>query len=264
MAALGAVLVLIWAHLSRTPWRSLGFARPRSWTRIFAIGIPFGIALKLVMKAIVMPLFGAPAINPHYHDLAGNAAALPLMLAAVILGAGFGEETLFRGFLFERLGKLLGTDRAALVATVLLTSGLFALAHYHDQGVPGVEQAAVTGVVFGTIYALEGRIWLPMVTHAVFDITAVALITGSGSRPWRTCSFGRSQDALHNFSSWTWAPAQSSRSQAVCRSPRSQSRRCASIVRPSITSFGRSGLRIGSSIPWLADPLWGWSSLPQS
>jgi hypothetical protein len=72
-------------------------------------------------------------------------------------GAGFGEETLFRGFLFERLGKLLGTDRAALVATVLLTSGLFALAHYHDQGVPGVEQAAVAGVVFGTIYALEGE-----------------------------------------------------------------------------------------------------------
>ena len=81
--------------------------------RTVAIGIPFGVALKLVMKAIVMPLFGAPAINARYHYLAGNAAALPWMLYAVVLGAGFGEETVFRGFFFERLGKLLGTRPVA-------------------------------------------------------------------------------------------------------------------------------------------------------
>ena len=28
----------------------------------------------------------------------------------------------------------------------------------------------------GTVYAIEGRLWLPMVVHATFDITAVALI----------------------------------------------------------------------------------------
>jgi CAAX protease family protein len=173
---LSAVLVLVWAHLSQTPWRTLGFAAPRSWTRTFAIGVPFGIAFKLAMKAIVMPLFGAPAVNPQYHYLAGNAAALPWMLYAVVVGAGFGEETVFRGFLFQRLGTLLGAGRAALAATVLLTSGLFALAHYHDQGLPGVEQAAVTGLVLGTIYGVTRQLWLPMVAHATFDVTAVALI----------------------------------------------------------------------------------------
>ncbi len=173
---LSAVLVLVWAHLSRTPWRTLGFAAPRSWTRTLAIGIPFGIVFKLAMKAIVMPLFGAPAINARYHYLAGNAAALPWMLYAVVLGAGFGEETVFRGFFFERLGKLLGTRPVALAATVLLTSGLFALAHYRDQGLPGVEQAAVTGLVFGTVFGVTGQLWLPMVAHAAFDVTAVTLI----------------------------------------------------------------------------------------
>ena len=173
---LSAVLVLVWAHLSQTPWRTLGFAAPRSWMRTLAIGIPFGIAFKLAMKAIVMPLLGAPAVNPRYHYLAGNAAALPWMLYAVVVGAGFGEETVFRGFFFERLGKLLGAGRATLAATVLLTSGLFALAHYHDQGVPGVEQAAVTGLVFGTIYGLTRQLWLPMVAHASFDVTAVAFL----------------------------------------------------------------------------------------
>jgi membrane protease YdiL (CAAX protease family) len=59
---------------------------------------------------------------------------------------------------------------------VLLTSGVFALLHYREQGLPGVEQAAVTGKVFGTTFAATGQIWLPMVVHAVFDLTAVALI----------------------------------------------------------------------------------------
>jgi len=144
---LSAVLVLVWAQLSQTPLQTLGFTAPRRWTRTLAIGIPFGVALKLVMKAIVMPLFGA----------------------------GFGEETVFRGFFFERLGKLLGTRPAALAATVVLTSGLFALAHYWDQGLPGVQQAALAGFVFGTIFAVTGQIWLQMVAHAAFDVTAVAL-----------------------------------------------------------------------------------------
>lgn len=173
---LSAVLVLIWARLSQTPWQALGFVTPRSWARILTLGIPLGIAFKLGMKAIVMPLFGAPALNPRYHYLAGNTAALPWTLYAVIVGAGFGEETLFRGFFFERLRRILGGGRLALVTIVGVTSGLFALAHYQDQGVPGVEQAAVTGFVFGSIYAVTGQLWIPMVAHAAFDITAVALI----------------------------------------------------------------------------------------
>ena len=176
LAPMSALFVLIWARLSHTPWQALGFGRPRSWTRTLMIGIPFGIAFKLGMKAIVMPLFAAPALNPPYQYLAGNAAALPWALYTMIVVGGFGEETLFRGFLFERLGKVLGVGRGALALTVVLTSGLFAAVHYREQGLAGVQQAAVTGLVFGTIYAVGGRLWFPMVAHAAFDLTAVGLI----------------------------------------------------------------------------------------
>lgn len=176
VAPLSAILVFVWAQVSQTPWRNLGFVVPPSGTRVLAIGIPVGIVFKLAMKALVMPLFGAPAVNARYHFLVANAAALPWMLLTAVVVGGFGEETVFRGFLFERLGKLLGTRPAALTATVLLTSGVFALLHYREQGLPGVEQAAVTGMVFGTTFVATGQIWLPMVVHAAFDLTAVALI----------------------------------------------------------------------------------------
>jgi membrane protease YdiL (CAAX protease family) len=173
---LSAILVLVWAWRSHTPWREIGYARPKSWLGTLAAGIVFGCALKLLMKVIVMPLLGAPAINPAYHYLAGNRAALPGMVFTMIVVAGFAEETLFRGYLFERLGKLFGTGAGAKVSIVLLTSALFALGHYSNLGLPGVEQAMITGLVFGTIFAITGRIWMVMCAHAAFDLAAVAII----------------------------------------------------------------------------------------
>src|SRR5438046_534295 len=68
----GAVLVLLWARLSRTPWADVGYAPPKRWPLTIAGGIVIGIALKLLMKALVMPLFGANPINQSVHYLAGN------------------------------------------------------------------------------------------------------------------------------------------------------------------------------------------------
>ena len=173
---LSALLVLVWGRWSRTPWREIGYVRPRSWIRTAAVGIAFGVASKFLMKMIVMPLLGADPINQAYHYLAGNRAALPGILFAVIVGAGFGEETVFRGYMFERLGRLFGSGIAAKVAIVLLTAASFGLAHYSVQGLPGVEQATIVGLTFGTIFAVTGRIWMLMIAHAAFDVTAVAII----------------------------------------------------------------------------------------
>lgn len=171
-----AILVLVWARWSRTPWREIGYVRPKSWIGDLAIGIVLGSTLKLAMKAVVMPLLGADPINQAYHHLAGNRAAIPGMLYLLIAGAGFGEETLFRGFLFERLGKLLGPATVAKAAIVLLTSAWFGIVHYPVQGLAGAQQAAIVGLVFGTIFATKGRLWLLMCAHAAFDLTAYAII----------------------------------------------------------------------------------------
>ena len=176
VAPLSAVLVLAWTRLSRTPWREIGYLRPKSWIGSLAIGIAFGVALKFLMKAIVMPPLGANPINQAYHYLAGNLAALPAAVWTMIVVAGFGEETVFRGYLFERLGKLFGRSLTARIVIVLLTAALFASLHYFDQGLAGAQQAIITGLVFGTVFSITGRIWMLMCAHAAFDLTAVAMI----------------------------------------------------------------------------------------
>jgi CAAX protease family protein len=173
---LSAIMVLAWVWRSGTPWSEIGYVRPKSWTRTLAVGIALGIALKFLMKVIVMPLLGAPPINQAFHYLAGNRAALPAAIYAMVVVAGFGEETVFRGYMFERFGKLFGPGVWARTLIVLLTSIWFGLGHYSLQGLAGVEQATIFGLVFGTIFAVTGRIWMLIFAHAAFDLTALAMI----------------------------------------------------------------------------------------
>src|SRR5205823_13497722 len=63
VAPLSAVLVLVWTRLSHTPWREIGYARPKHWIGSLVGGIAFGIPLKFFMKAIGMPLLEATPIN---------------------------------------------------------------------------------------------------------------------------------------------------------------------------------------------------------
>jgi membrane protease YdiL (CAAX protease family) len=176
VAGMTGVLVLVWARASGTPWRDLGLARPRSWVLTVIAGITSGVALKFAMKSVVMPLLGADPINRAYHFLVGNNAALPWALYAMIFGAGFGEEMFFRGYLFERFGRRYGTGPWARAFTVAITTAFFGVAHYRNQGLAGVQQATIVGLVYATLYTLTGRLWLPMVAHAAFDLTALWMI----------------------------------------------------------------------------------------
>jgi membrane protease YdiL (CAAX protease family) len=173
---LSAILVLLWTKISKTPWCEIGYVQPRRWGKTIAIGMVFGVVLKFVMKAMVMPLFGAPPINQAYQFVTGNLAVIPVMIYTMIVTAGFGEETFYRGWMFERLSKLFGQGVWAKIVIVLTTSILFATVHYPEQGVPGVTQALATGLIFGASFAITGQIFMLMIAHAAFDLTALWMI----------------------------------------------------------------------------------------
>lgn len=173
---LSGILVLVWAWISKTPWRDLGLVRPHSWLGTIALGVVFGVALKFAMKSIVMPLLGAPPVNGPFHFLAHNPAEIPWMLYVIIIGAGFGEEMIFRGWAFERFGKLLGRAWWARAIAVLITSAWFGQEHYGFQGVSGAQQATIVGLIFGSVFAVTRRLYLLMIAHAAFDLAAYAMI----------------------------------------------------------------------------------------
>lgn len=171
---IGALIVVLWVWLSRTDWRAIGYVRPQSWLGAIVIGVIVGIALKLAMKAVVMPFLGAPPATGAFQELHTTSGVVAFAIYAVI-GAGWGEETVFRGFLFERLRMLFGASGVATAAIVLLTTAIFAVLHW-QQGLAGIEQAAIVGFIFATIVAFTGRLVMLMFAHAAFDLTAAGLI----------------------------------------------------------------------------------------
>jgi len=82
---------------------------------------------------------------------------------------------------------------------VLITSVWFGLDHYANQGLPGVEQATIVGLIFGTIFAVTGRIFMLMIAHVAFDLTALAIIYWDveSNAPTSSSNSARSPIRLH-------------------------------------------------------------------
>ena len=174
---LAAVLVLLWAWLSYTPLREIGLKRPKSWLGVLVIGVAVGIGLKLLMKSVLLPYLGAPAINPAFHDLQGDLNRFLIEVPQLIVFAGFAEELVFRGYLISRLQTLMGRSMLAGIGAVLITAAIFGPLHYVMQGYWGALQATIIGILFAGAYLLNGqRLWLLIVAHAAFDVFAFWII----------------------------------------------------------------------------------------
>jgi uncharacterized protein len=171
-----AVLVLLWLWVSRTPYADVGLKTPQSWAVVIVAGIIAGVALKLLMKAVVLPYFDAPAVNAAFQHLRALDTAIIESVAMIFL-AGFAEEIVFRGFLLNRLQAFFGTSFFKRALMVLGSGLLFGVAHILGQGPWGVFQATLMGWLFATIYFMSGqRLWFLMIAHAAFDVAAVWII----------------------------------------------------------------------------------------
>ena len=94
-----------------------------------------------------------------------------------MIGVGFLEELLFRGFLFRAVGRK-GVRRG-----VVLSSLAFALGHavnlFNGSGMTLGENlwqmgfAVAFGVLFATLFARSGTLWPCVLTHAVFNVASL-------------------------------------------------------------------------------------------
>lgn len=174
---LAAAFVFVWLWISRTPLADIGLKRPRSWLGAIAVGVVGGVALKLLVKAVVMPYFGAPPTAAVFQELRGDLNAFLIEVPQLIILAGFVEEIVFRGFFISRLSVVLGSGAVSNLLMVLLTAAIFGPIHYFTQGYFGALQATIVGALFASIYLANGRrLWSLMIAHAAFDVFAIYLI----------------------------------------------------------------------------------------
>lgn len=162
-------LLVTWVctRLRRQPLASVGFQMDRRWLREAVAGTAFGMASILVVTALVWATGGVRFELDPARSLAMLASGFYLFAFVALF-----EETLFRGFVFQRLVDGLGAW-IALAGLGLL----FAVAHWSNPGMEGATRflaagsMATGGIMFGLAWLRTRSLALPVGIHLGWNWT---------------------------------------------------------------------------------------------
>jgi uncharacterized protein len=151
--------------------RTLGFTRIHQPLRTVGKIFLLVIIWSLVLLALVMPalnhLLGTTQDLSAFEDLKGNFGKLILLLTLSWTLAAFGEEIAYRGYLQQRLYRLLGRDKLTIPITIFFTSILFGIAH-SEQGMIGVIITTLDAIILSIVKEkFDGNLWAPILFHGI-------------------------------------------------------------------------------------------------
>jgi membrane protease YdiL (CAAX protease family) len=199
IAAVLLIFVADWSHLipySKTPflfvlgwvslrlrgmrWRDIGLARFRNWRTTLVYGVAAGIGLSLLELLVTQPLLvwltGKQPDLEDFRQLTGNLWLLLILVVLAWVQAGIGEEGVYRGCVMNRVADLGNRGRGAWITSLILVSTLFGFAHTY-QGITGVIEAAIAGLLFGLLYFRCGRnLAVPIIAHGLSNTVDFVLI----------------------------------------------------------------------------------------
>jgi membrane protease YdiL (CAAX protease family) len=166
--SVGLVSLASWIclRLEGKPFASMGYDLGRPWLRDLALGTLGGAG---IMAATALATLGAGGF--HWVRGAGTLGTTAWGLLLFVLVA-FNEETLFRGYLFQRLVGGLGAWPAQA-----LMAALFALAHWGNPGMTGAVRVGATlniglaALLLGLCYLRTGSLALPIGVHLGWNFT---------------------------------------------------------------------------------------------
>ncbi len=92
----------------------------------------------------------------------------PLRIILMSLGAGIGEELLFRGAIQGHLATLISPPLAIVIA-----ASLFGVLHMANATF--MVLAGLIGAYLGFIFAVTDNILVPIIAHTVYDVIALAI-----------------------------------------------------------------------------------------
>ena len=125
-----------------------------------------GALLGAVLFSIVYAMLALGGFLQHVRF--GGFAGFWSPLATAI-GAGVGEELVFRGVIFRLTEARLGTTAALIISSLL-----FGMVHAANVGATPVSTAAIAleaGALLGVAYAASRSLWLPIGLHFGWNFT---------------------------------------------------------------------------------------------
>jgi CAAX protease family protein len=156
----------------------VGLKRPASWMRTVMIGI--GLAAVVFIAMYLSEKAGFRRDLSKFKDVQGNLELAVLGVFYALIGAGFYEEFMFRGFLMQGLAMFFGACRGAWIAACVVQGALFGAAHAYQNPL-GIAITGTLGVLMGLLVLASGRnLWLVIIGHGLFDASRFVLFYFEG------------------------------------------------------------------------------------
>jgi membrane protease YdiL (CAAX protease family) len=156
----------------------IGLKRPASWMRTFVIGI--GLAAIVFVAMYLSEKAGFRRDLSKFKDVQGNIELTVFGVFYALIGAGFYEEFMFRGFLMQGLAMLFGASRGAWIVACIVQGALFGAAHAYQNPL-GIAITGTLGVLMGLLVLASGRnLWPVIIGHGLFDASRFVLFYFEG------------------------------------------------------------------------------------
>jgi membrane protease YdiL (CAAX protease family) len=156
----------------------IGLKRPANWMRTFMIAV--GLAAIVFIAMYLSEKAGFRRDLSKFKDVQGNLELTVLGVFYALIGAGFYEEFMFRGFLMQGLAMLFGAGRGAWIVACVVQGALFGAAHAYQNPL-GMAITGTLGVLMGLLVLALGRnLWPVIIGHGLFDASRFVLFYFQG------------------------------------------------------------------------------------
>jgi uncharacterized protein len=167
---------LIWLRGERLA--DIGLKRPACWWKTLAIGI--SLAAVVFVAMYLSERAGFRRDLSRFKDVQGNLKLAVYGIFYSLIGAGFYEEFMFRGFLMQGLAMLFGASRAGWIAACVVQSALFGAAHAYQNPL-GMAITGTVGALLGFLVLASGRnLWPVIIGHGIYDASRFVLFYFQG------------------------------------------------------------------------------------
>ena len=153
--------------VDRRKLRSLGLKLRPGWRADFAKGA--GLAILILGAIFAFSLAtGSIRVDGFSRPAPEGVNVTMYLLGALVafLMVGFYEELMFRGYVLQRLN-----ERAGRVASILVSSALFALLHGANPGADafGIFNTTIIAVILSVLYFRTRSLWMPIGFHFAWN-----------------------------------------------------------------------------------------------
>ena len=182
-AQLGLFSIVIYGSFALCGWffalrrrkaskESVGLVGVRGWTLLMMLPLTF--AVMMINAVIVVTVSAVSSDVPTAREqILGQetSVAIPDLLWLILAGAGLApivEEFLFRGLLYRYLRK-----RRSRAFAIVLTAGLFAIAHLVPTLIPSLF---VFGLFLAWVVERYGSLYPAMALHSLNNLTSILVV----------------------------------------------------------------------------------------